>query len=96
MVLVAVLIAVLAATAIQPLSMRLAAFVTEHIAAHSACGGTRANEVDGTHVLPVSRGLRAPIEGDCTASPATPNLEGPAMMWTSRVPLELPADGDSS
>ncbi len=47
MVLVAVLIAVLAATAIQPLSMRLAAFVTEHIAAHSACGGTRANEVTG-------------------------------------------------
>jgi len=44
MVLVAVFVAVISATAIQPLSMRLAALLTEQIAAQSDCGGTRANE----------------------------------------------------
>lgn len=46
-VLVAVFVAVIAATAIRPMSMRLAALVTEHIAAGSACGGTRASETTG-------------------------------------------------
>jgi len=51
MVLVAVFVAVISATAIQPLSMRLAALLTEQIAAQSDCGGTRANETTGLTCL---------------------------------------------
>lgn len=51
MVLVAVLITVIAGTAVQPLSKQLAAFVSDHIAAHPACGGTRANDATGLTCL---------------------------------------------
>ena len=51
MVLVAVFVGVISATAIQPLSMRLAALLTEHITAQSDCGGVRANDTTGLTCL---------------------------------------------
>lgn len=51
MLLVAALFIVIAGTAIQPLSMRLAESVSGHIAADPACGRSRPDDASGLSCL---------------------------------------------